>query len=208
MLKKGKQDQDPTGQLRVVVNGSYLNMPVFQELLRERLEAGEMGGRGNVVLCRSACLQGAISRFEQKNRLFGVVAPKTLGILAKGEGGAVDFVKLIPGGRKLPWGYEGTVFITLSRPENAVAEVDFYSLPSCWQEGDGLENIVLEVRVSVPSPKTGFQNRKLKASVRMGSMPEAEVYDLTSGNRRAVRLTGTWIQEGDIIADCSLLQKR
>lgn len=209
MLKKAKQNQDSAGQLRVIVNGSYLNMPLLQKFLTERLEAeGEMGKRENVVLCRSACLQGAISKFEQKDRLFGVVAPKTMGILVKREGEAVDFVKLIPGGRKLPWGYEGAAFITLLQPEKAVAEVDFYSLPSCWQEGEGLENIVLEASVSVPSPKTEFQNRKLKASVRMGIIPEAEVYDLTSGNRRAVRLTGTWIQEGDIIADCSPLQKR
>lgn len=209
MLRKAKQDQDSAGRLRIIVNGSYLNMPLLREFLTERLEAaGEMDRRENVVLCRSAGLQGAILKFEQKERLFGIAAPKTLGILAKREGEAVDFVKLIPGGRKLPWGYEGTAFITLSRPEKAVAEVDFYSLPSCWQEGEGLENIALEASVSVPSPKTEFQNRRLKASVRMGSVPEAEVYDLTSGNRRAVRLTGTWTQEGDIIADCSPLQKR
>ena len=209
MLKKAQQDQYLAGQLRILVNGSYLNMPLLQKFLTERLDAAdEMGEREHVVLCRSACLRGAISKFEQKDRLFGVAAPKTLGILAKREGGAVDFVKLIPGGRKLPWGYEGMAFITLSRPENGEAEVDFYSLPSYWQEGEGVENIALEASVSVTSPKTKFQNRKLKASVKMGSMPEAEVYDLTSGNRGAVRLTGIWTQVGDIIADCSPLQKR
>ncbi len=209
MLKKAKQDQDSAGQLRVIVNGSYLNIPLLQRFLMERLKAAdEMDRKENVIFCRSACLQGAISKFEQKDRLFGFATSKTLGILAKREGGAVDFVRLIPGGRKLPWGYEGTAFITLSQPEKAVAEVDFYSLPSCWQEGEGLENIDLETSVSVPSPKTEFHNRKLKASIRMGSMPEAEIYDLTSGNRTAVRLTGTWIQERDIIADFSPLQKR
>lgn len=205
MLAEAEVNWKEAGQIRMVLNGSYLNMPFFQEMLMEWLEmrkVRQIFDLESIVMCRSACLQGALSKPEWKDRLFGTVVPRTLGLLLEGEGEEPAFCRMLPGGKKLSWGYEKTVFLTSLSPEKDVVKIELFSLPSSWQEKDGLEELSLETSISISSPKTRFPNRKLRVSVRMDHVPEVEVYDLTSGNRETVRLAGTWMPQGDVLADC------
>lgn len=107
------------------------------------------------------------------------------GIIRMDRNGTPDFERLVPGGERLPAGYQAHYIIQPLNPEMEEVEVHILSAP--WS-GRGDEEVQFrEERVlEVLSPKTEFPNRRLRVDLSLSNALDAllvSVVDLCSGNR-------------------------
>lgn len=178
--------------LQIVINGSYLNTPLFDIYFKKMANTRRFGG---------ACLYGALAMFEKMRgmKLSGSLKRAWGVYLVDRESGTEYFHELLPGDQQLPAGYRAELYLSPENGKGYRVEIFFYSLPSSWHRGYDWREIVREKELRVDSPKTQFPRRKLRVSAEITDMLKLSVLDLTSQNMASCELPVDWKTAPDFI---------
>lgn len=181
-------------ELQIVINGSYLNNPLFDMYFHKMTNSKRF---------RGACMYGALAMFEKMRgmQLSGSLKRAWGVYLVRSESGTDDFFELLPGDKLLPVGYRTDFYLSPKSGQENRVEIYLYSLPPSWHQGYDRSEIVCEKVLRVDSPKTQFPKRKLRVSAEITDVLKLSVLDLTSQNMASCELPIEWNQAPDFIVE-------